>query len=174
MTEHATTKLREASSFLQQMIEDERKTAGERKFDHLLSAFLNATRTVDYRLRHKHEETYPTWRKSWNAHLSAAQSQLIKHFVDDRNSEVHESGSAREVKTEQVDISAGYSDRSVTMEVSGPPGAKAYISRPTYTFLIGGTERKVTDACSDYLALLTKMVTEFEAVVRANTSTHKG
>jgi hypothetical protein len=35
--------------------------------------------------------------------------------------------------------------------------------RPTYSFTIGGTERKVTDACTAYLALLQRMVDDFAA-----------
>ena len=35
--------------------------------------------------------------------------------------------------------------------------------RPTYSFIIDGTERKVTDVCGTYLALLQRMVAQFEA-----------
>ena len=35
--------------------------------------------------------------------------------------------------------------------------------RPTYSFTIGGAERKVTEACTAYLTLLQQMVAQCEA-----------
>jgi len=64
-------------------------------FDHYLSAFLSAARTVDYRLRHEQAAIYPDWRKAWDASLTPQENSLIKFMVDDRNDEVHESGSSR-------------------------------------------------------------------------------
>ena len=34
---------------------------------------------------------------------------------------------------------------------------------PTYYFTIDGTERKATDACEEYLALLIQMVAKFKS-----------
>jgi len=52
-------KLREAESCLTQMREQETRAFGDKEpFDFHLSAFLNAGRTVDYRLRHEHSATY--------------------------------------------------------------------------------------------------------------------
>jgi len=51
------------------------------------------------------------------------------------------------------------------MEVFGPPGVSplATIQTPAYYFTIAGTERKATEACSKYLALLERMVADFKA-----------
>jgi hypothetical protein len=50
------------------------------------------------------------------------------------------------------------------MEVSGPPGAPpAIIPTPAYYFTIDGVERKATEACGEYLALLEQMVAAFIA-----------
>jgi hypothetical protein len=60
----------------------------------------------------------------------------------------------------------GYSDKSGTLYVYGPPGTPpAAIDKSTYAFTIEGTERKATEACAEYLALLNQMVAKFTAEV---------
>jgi hypothetical protein len=39
----------------------------------------------------------------------------------------------------------------------------AVIQKPKYYFMIAGIERKATEACSDYLRLLERMVADFKA-----------
>jgi hypothetical protein len=60
-------KLREAQSSLEKMRDHEQRAFGDKHFDDYLSAFLNAARTVDYRLRCEYPTTYPIWRDHWNA-----------------------------------------------------------------------------------------------------------
>ena len=56
-------KLREAAFFLGKLDKRSRIAFGEREqFDYYLSAFLNACRVVDYRLRHEQGNTYRTFR----------------------------------------------------------------------------------------------------------------
>lgn len=164
-------KLAEAQFFLGKMTEQERRAFGDREpFDYYLSGFLSATRTVDYRLRHEQSPIYPIWRKVWDAALSPSDNVLMKFMVDDRNIEVHESGSSRSVGQEDIKIGVGgsYSDESGTLEVSGSPSVllgvdtAAVIHKPTYNFTIDRTERKATEACAEYLALLKRMVEKFE------------
>jgi hypothetical protein len=58
-----------------------------------LSAFLNAGRTVDYRLRHEHGAAYKPWRDIWKkSHLQ--EDKVIKFFHDKRSEEVHEKDSS--------------------------------------------------------------------------------
>jgi hypothetical protein len=98
-------KLREADFFLKKMIEYERKAFDDKEpFDFYLSAFLNAGRTVDYRLRHEQETIYPSWRIRWDSTLTEAQQRLIKFMIDDRNDEVHAGGSSRTVTTENREL----------------------------------------------------------------------
>jgi hypothetical protein len=157
-------KLREAQFFLGKMVEQERKAFGDKEpFDFYLSALLSAGRTVDYRLRHEQAKIYPTWRAKWDANLNSSDQGLIKFMVGDRNVEVHESGSNRAVKTEDIEIGNSYSDASGTIEVSAPPGTPSpVISQPSYSFLITGAEHKVTDACSRYVELLELMIARFK------------
>jgi hypothetical protein len=159
-------KLREAGFFLNQMRDRESSAFGDKEpFDFYLSACLGAARSVDYRLIHEHRLTYKAWRKKWNRTLTPQERRLIKFMVDDRNVEVHESGSSRGVKTEEINIVGGsYSDKSGTTEVFGPPGVSpAYIVKPAYFFTIAGIDRKATEACAEYLALLKRMLAEFTA-----------
>jgi hypothetical protein len=166
--ERVEKKLREARFFLNKMSEHERLAFDDKEpFDFYLSAFLNAARTVDYRLCHEQAAIYRTWRTAWDVTLTEAQRSLIKFMVDDRNDEVHESGSSRVVKTEDRGLGPGtHSFAFGTIEVAGGipgVGASAVIQTPTYNFTIDGSERKATDACGDYLALLEQMVAKFKA-----------
>ena len=111
---------------------------------------------------------YPTWRKTWDASLTPQEDSLIKFMVNDRNVEVHESGSSRSVAHESVEFRAGthrveggFID---VVDGFGPPGMpSAVLSKPTYSFTTDGAERKATEACADYLMLLRRMVSQFEA-----------
>jgi hypothetical protein len=160
-------KLREARFFLDKMIEHERMAFDKKEpFDFYLSAFLGAGRTVDYRLRHVQKAIYPIWRDGWDATLTQAQQDLIKFMIDDRNVEIHASGSTRVVKTEARELGSGsHSLASGTIEVFGPPGTfpLATIQTPGYYFTIEGIEEKVTKACEQYLALLHQMVVKLKA-----------
>jgi hypothetical protein len=79
-------KLREAQFFLEKMRERERMAFGDPEvFDFLLSAFLNAVRTVDYRLCHEQKRTYPDWRvKTWNVANPMEDSRDVARGHSDR------------------------------------------------------------------------------------------
>jgi hypothetical protein len=161
-------KLREAGFFLDKMREQERRAFGDKEpFDFYLSAFLNACRTIDYRMRHE-QAAYPAWRTAWDKKISTENSALIKFMIDDRNIEVHESGSSRTSKSEGIEVFGSHRDESGTLEVFGIPtplggsGLRATIYKPSYTFTIDGNERKATEVCSEYLALLEQMIAAFK------------
>jgi hypothetical protein len=149
-------KLREAHFFLKKMIEHERLAFDDKEpFDFYLSAFLNAGRTVGYRLRHEQGEEFLRWREGREATLQAQQQGLIKFMVNDRDVEVHGRGSSREVKTENRELEPGvHKLASGTNEIFGLPGWSATIQTPAYYFTIDGIERKVTEAGGEYLELL--------------------
>ncbi len=159
-------KIAEAHFFLGKMTEQERRVAGDREpFDYYLSAFLSSCRTIDYRLCHEQKATYKPWRKAWNARLAPEENSLIKFMVDDRNDEVHESGSCRSVGQEDIELGIGeHRLPGGLFTISGPPGMPpVVIHKPTYNFAIDGAERNATEACAAYLGLLRRMVAEFEA-----------
>lgn len=161
-------KLTEAEFFLIKMSEEEQRFIGDKEpFDYYLSAFLNAGRTVDYRLRHQYRTIYKPWRAAWDALRVPEDSDLLKFMADDRAEEVHRSGSIRSVAQERVPFGEGEHRLPFgqgTLSISGPPGMPpAELQRPAYSYTIGTIDRKVTDACRDYLALLRQMVSEFAA-----------
>jgi hypothetical protein len=168
--EAAKAKLHEARSFLGDMREAEKKAFGEPRFEHYLSAFLNAGRTVDNRLRNGCAATYPAWRKTWDAQ-HPSEDRVLKSMHDRRANEFHESGSGHTAKSEQIEVGVGssYSDKSGTLEVMGSPsqqmgpGLRAAISKSRYFFDVDGTERPVTDVCAEYLRVLEQMVAQFES-----------
>jgi hypothetical protein len=164
-------KLREARFFLDQMRQQERRAFGDKEpFDFYLSAFLNAVRTVDYRLRHEQPATYPAWRKRWNA-AHPTQDELITVMSEDRRIEVHESGSNRVMQIEEIQIGIGgsYSDPSGMLTMLGSPGpllgidAGGTIYMPQYVYVFAGTASPVTEVCGECLELLTQMVDQFRA-----------
>jgi hypothetical protein len=169
--ESVEAKLHEARSFLDEMRDQEQQAFGDSsRFDHLLSAFLNAGRSVDYRLRHEFEATYPAWRMAWNA-KHPSEDRILESMHAKRRVEVHESGSGRIVKSAQIKIGSGssYSDKSGTLEVWGSPSPLmgvdlgATISKPRYVFDKCGTERPVTEVCAEYLTVLEQMVVKYKA-----------
>ena len=61
-------------------------------------------------------------------------------------------------------VGSAYSDKSGTVAAMGSPWAgPVVIYKPTYNITIAGTERKATEACGEYLALLERMVAPFKA-----------
>ncbi len=99
----AEKKLREARFFLDRMREQEARASEEQEpFDFYLSAFLNAARTVQYRLVHEAARagvSYKRWRERWEGGHQAS-AAVIRFFVRDRDLELHERGSARAVTYE--------------------------------------------------------------------------
>jgi hypothetical protein len=72
--------------------------------------------------------------------------------------EVHESGgSTPSVETMIAELKAGTYrlPGGGTHTIAGPPGTTlASVQVPAYCFTVDGTDRKVTEACEEYLALL--------------------
>jgi hypothetical protein len=158
-------KLREAGFFLKEMTRHERMAFGEERVDFCLSAFLGAMQTVDYRLRHEEGALYKPWRRTWDARRTTAELELIKFMVDDRNVEVHASGSSRDVRIEKFAVSEFY-DESGMLYAPGNPSlgtSPGTFDKPAYYFTISGTERKAADACGEYWALMARMVADFKA-----------
>jgi hypothetical protein len=173
--ERVQKKLREARFFLHKMREDEAKAFGEKAFEFYLSAFLNAGRTVDYRLRHEHRAVYEPWRESWGkSHLQ--EDVLIKFVHDERREEVHEKGARHSAQDVDIPVRHSYSDASGSTEFSQSPQVirsllmnqsgdevGAVITKQEYYFSVDGNDRRVVDVCEKYLEYLEKMLAQFQA-----------
>jgi hypothetical protein len=159
------TKIAEADFFLRKMTERERQLFGDREhFDYYLSAFLNAGRTIDWRLRHEQPSTYPQWRNRWNQR-NPSEDKRMEFMHGDRAEEVHASGSSRSVAQEGIEFGIGtHHIEGATIMIAGPPDMPPAVTyKPTYNFTIDGVERKVIEACAAYLASLQRLLAEFEA-----------
>jgi hypothetical protein len=159
-------KIAEAQFFLDKMTEQETRIIGDKEpFDYYLSAFLNAARIVDYRLRHEQGAKYKPWRTAWDSRLNPKDRGLMEFLRVDRNVEVHAKGSKRNVGQEGVKFGVGeHRIDGGLLIIGGPPGMEPDVAyRPAYEFTIDGTDRKVTEACAAHLALLRRMVAEFQA-----------
>jgi hypothetical protein len=157
-------KLREARFFLGRMAERAQMAFGDHEeFDFYLSAFLSAGRSVDYRLRHEEAAAYTTFRNSWDSALSPDDQRLVKFLVDDRNVEVHESGSSRTEHQSRIRVAGTYKDRSGTVTSFAPFGTPhAEIIKPVYSFTINGQQMPAIKACSRYIDLLERLVSDYK------------
>ena len=157
-------KLREAHFFLGKMLERAQMAFGDHEeFDFYLSAFLSAGRSVDYRLRHEQGGTYVTFRAGWDSTLSQDDQRLVKFLVDDRNVEVHESGSSRTQHESRIPVAGMYRDRSGTVMVSAPPGTPpAEIIKPVYSFTVNGQQLPAIETCRRYVELLEGLVSDYK------------
>ena len=132
------------------------------EFDFYLSALLSAARSVDWRLRYQQGATYSTFRENWDNTLQPDELTLVKFMVDDRNVEVHESGSNRAEYESRIPVFGSYQDKSGEVMVSAPPECpSAEIIKPAYLFTIGGQQFPVIECCRRYINLLERLVADY-------------
>ena len=167
-------KLGEAQAWLGNMFEQDGLMIRGR-FDDYLSAFLSAGMSVRDGFHYKQDQprnaAVKAWCKKWEDALTADEQDLYEFMRVNRNAEVHTTGAALAVVKEPVRVGVGssYSDRSSTLEVFGSPSVllghdtAAVIQKRTHYLTVGNTKQKATAVCTAYLALLQRMVAEFEA-----------
>jgi hypothetical protein len=165
-------KLAEALVFLAKMIEEEPRLVGDKQsFERYLSAFLSASMSVrggfQYRQDRLRNSAIKAWRAQWESTLAPEEKSLYEVMHKARVDEVHDSGPSCNVGREGVEFGIGDArlpGGKSMISISGPPGMPlTVLPRRTYTFTINGTDRRATDACREYLALLQRMVAQCEA-----------
>ena len=167
---NAEKKVREASFFLTKMTKHERpgfSAFGDKEaFDFYLSAFLNAgisvRGTFHVEQDRKRDKAVKAWKKAWEGRLTPEQRCLWNFMRKDRAHEVHRSGSSRRLVTENKELAGTHRLKSATATYNFPPNVRSSYPVPTYKFTIDGTERKVMEACEEYLTLLKQMVAKFK------------
>jgi hypothetical protein len=155
-------KLREAEFFLFHLKQREQYPLGNaEELDFLLSAFLSAARTVDYRLRHEQGDGYRAWRKEWDERMDPNDRLLVKFIDDDRALEVHESGSGRTEKLFPMGVRM--EEGKVVGFVPLPAPRPGAIAKPDffYSVTVDGKEERATDVCERYVALTKAMLEAF-------------
>src|SRR5262249_14232126 len=89
--------------------------------------------------------------------------RLVKFLVDDRNVEVHDSGSSRPEHESRIPVAGMYRDRSGTVTVSAPLGTPpAEIIKPAYSFTVNGQQLPAIEACHRYIELLERLVSDYK------------
>jgi hypothetical protein len=184
-------KLAEPYVFLEQMRERERNLTGD-PFEPLLSAFLTSAMAVREPFVCDPDKAVIDWRKNWEKSLPPDEIRLLEPMREGRHDEAHiarrfarksrraRSASRRRatasfklsVSHEEIKIGSGgsYSDRTSQVHGFGSPAvllsiginSTSTIHKQTYNFEIDGKQRKVTEVCATYLALLERMVTQYE------------
>jgi len=155
--------------------QEQRAFAGTEPFDHYLSAFLSAGMSLRGAFHVKQDrarnETVKKWKANWEAQLTPEQRCVYDFLQEDRNSEVHDTGSRRIVESKEIKVPVGgtYSDKSGTLKAMGSPtvllgiDTSSATSIPEYFFEIGGVKRRVTEVCAEYFNLLEQMVAHYKA-----------
>jgi hypothetical protein len=159
-------KLQEAQHNLDLMRKEETRGIGERRFADYHSAFLSASSSVIDGVEKQGDAAIAAKFKAWKDALTSEQKDLCDFMRKDRNQVVHGSGSRRSVKVEKSPVLGSYEDPAGggTVQVFSAPQTLGYppplpiIEKHEHTVNIGGVDRKVLEACSDYLDLLRKMV----------------
>jgi hypothetical protein len=180
---HVREKLAGVHFFLAKMIEREQQLIGE-SFNSYLNAFLMAAMAVRDPFGSK---AVKDWRENWEKSLTPDQARIYDAMREARKDEAHIARKLRPAKSrrrakprfklciEQEEIKVGiggsYSDRSGRVDGYGSRAAflalginsDIVIYRDIHSFTIDGQKRKVTEVCTEYVQLLQRMVTEFEA-----------
>jgi hypothetical protein len=146
-------KLREAEFFYSKLLKQEKITIGDKTpFGFYLSAFLTAAKSVreifvfEQAQDPDNKSVHKNWRDAWDAKLTPEQKSLITYMEDDRDKEVHTTGSQHNIGQEEADklgVGTHYTPEGI-ITISGPPGTFSTSYRPTYSFVMkDGSERKV-------------------------------
>jgi hypothetical protein len=181
-------KLEEAQSFYTKMEDQERSRFGPtmqdqepsrfsttESFESLVSAFLDAGYSVNETLRKYEINRFPPkerakcsqWLAHWKQHILMPEERKIFHYMKiNRGKEVHNQGASHKVKVEKRTYVGTHLDPSTGSFVHmtaphGVPLGEYDIKR--YLFIIDGTEEPALEVCAQYLALLRRMVMDFEA-----------
>jgi hypothetical protein len=146
------------------------------EFAAYLSAFLSCARYVtDMFERSKkkgHQERHDWWKKH-KASLSQEDRAFLNFMTDQRDLEQHEEGAQTQPGIAYVSVFKLPTDRSMHpygggFTYFGPPGAPPpKVGRMVHKWQRGGRAHDVIEDCRRYLALLERVVNEFEAGHRA-------
>jgi hypothetical protein len=147
-------KLGEADFFLGKMTKQESPRGDSERFGYYLSAFFSAAMSA-------RDHAIKGWGAQWKANLCEQERRLYEFMGKGRVAEVHNSGTARAVEQEEIDRTRDMIGTGGQFSFSKDEYVREYTS--TYWFRIDGKDCKVTQVCGDYLALLRRMVADFQA-----------
>ena len=162
-------KFREARFFLANMQRAARSTHLDREdFDFYLSAFLSAARSVTWVLQKEQKASYDAWYPGWKQVLGAPDQALLTFMNEQRVAELKKAGAEKLSEIQMVPLTQfdweQPSHPAYGWTWVGPPGvAPPEMGVVVHYFENGGQKVKVLDECKRYLALLERLIAEFDA-----------
>ena len=173
MIEATRRKLDEARFFYGHLVKERQKTFRHdpSAFRFYLSAFIQAARSITWRLGNEEPEKWKAWRPKWEGTLSDEDKKLMKVTRKLRNAEVKHSGTDPTVELEEVAVHELVMSADFDLErqhpaygvhVFAPPGTPSpKTRRAAYYFENEDGKEEVTALCKRYLDFLDKMLNDF-------------
>ena len=166
MIERTKTRLDQARSLLRQLKEEKFKQVQQAtpaawpKFFSLLDSFINDARTVIWVLQSEEREKYDAWESSSGATPTPAE-QIIFDLVTEMRNSIQKRGHPGIVaRREQVTIPENPHPAAGTQYFGLPQWG-----RPTTmidVYYVEGTNHEVVAISEQYVAILTKLIDDFE------------
>jgi hypothetical protein len=176
MIEATQKKLREAQFFLGKLYEEDRKPVRKEPeaFSFYQSALLSAGRSVTFALQVEAKAQYDAWFPQWLASLPEEDQQLLGYLKDQRNLELHNTGSEVEMALEFKPISAVPMTEAQRAHVAygiqvfsifGTPEPQVGIPRYSFSTASSNQDNQadVVEMCRRYVCLLDQLVRAFIA-----------
>ncbi len=177
-TPRAIYKLEEARFFLGHLREEIGKGASSEPgvFSYYLSAFLSAARSVTWVLQKEAKDPYDAWFPNWRKGLPPGDREFLDYMVEQRNLEVKEGAAGIFMKRKPVpaELIPGVmifrpprplsEAQAEAARKRGLPAssAGAWIMVPEWFFQIEGEPHRVVQVCERYLALLQRLLDDFD------------
>jgi hypothetical protein len=157
---NAARKAREARYFLGQMHQfDDNPNLDDERFDHNLSAFVSAGRSVGYAMQKQDKATYDGFWPRFEAELTGYERQLLRFFNDERVNAVKLGFTSRvkslEWKPSLHAGTAGLAPQTWAHDDS----AVQLITRHVFEF--SGADVLVADLCASYLPVIERAAAVF-------------
>jgi hypothetical protein len=170
MIELTKARLEEARSLLSKLLAERSKQVqhatptASREFWLLLNGFITAARSVRWALQKEETQRYDAWSASWDATLTEDEKEIFRRVTNMRNSIEKEGHPGLVARREWVDIP----------ENPHPVAGLQYSGLPEWgrprteidVYYVEGTNRQVLSICEQYVAILTRMVDDFEKNAR--------
>jgi len=173
MIEATLRKLNEAKFFYGHLVRErqQKRFPDPSAFRYYFSAFIQAARSVTWRLGNEEPEKWKAWEPKWKANRTQEEQRLLDLTNDLRTDEVHHGGTDPSVELEEVALHklvsanfdvdpwpiAAYAHHRRTLP--GVPPSAAF--RPAYYFEHEDGKEEVTALSKRYLDILDKMLNDF-------------
>ena len=161
-------KLREAKFFLQHLEAEARKPNSDPEvFQHYLSAFLSASRSITFFIQKENKPLYESSFWAWKQSLEERDRKLLDDMNEQRVAEVHRGGVELQSQVQPVPYFDVYresiTDPRYGVHFFGPmgvTGGSAQVDIVERYFDLGQGPQEVTETCRRYLSLLEDFVNE--------------